>query len=110
MRAHFVSVVAMLLAGCTPGATEHAGTPSDFGAAIVASALASAMKECSLAGYEDLATCIEAPMAIAGGARRAALVAQDMSLTYAAACGESLGAQRCDDMLMSAYVSAQALR
>lgn len=94
-----------LLCGCDV-ARQVAG--DDFGAANAARAIASAQDECTEAGYEDLSTCSEAPRETASKVRRAALTAIEVERMYRAYCGEAIGSRKCDDMLMSAYVSAQA--
>ena len=94
-----------MLCGCD-AARQISG--DDFGAANAARAMASAQDQCSEAGYEDLASCAEAPRETAAAVRLAALTAQEAERMFRTYCGEEIGAQKCGDMLMSAYVSAQS--
>jgi hypothetical protein len=94
-----------LLCGCD-AARQISG--DDFGAANAARAMASAQDQCSDAGYEDLASCAEAPRETSAAVRIAALTAQEAERMFRTYCTEELGSQKCGDMLMSAYVSAQS--
>lgn len=94
-----------LLGGCEAGRQEAA---PDFGAAHVARSMAAAEAICVEAGYEDLDACATAPRETAAKARLSILSARALEQSYRKYCAVDLGAQRCDDMLMSAYLSAQA--
>jgi hypothetical protein len=102
MKAAVLILSFAMLCGCD-AARQISG--DDFGAANAARAIASAQDECTEAGYEDLPTCSEAP---AGKIRRTALTAIEVERMYRTYCGEAIGAQKCGDMFMSAYVSAQS--
>lgn len=96
---------AVLLCGCMP---PHEGSADDFGAGQAAKALAQAQALCLKGGYEDLPACAQAPPETARALRLAALTALDMEQTFRRLCADDLGSQKCDDMLMSAYLSVQA--
>lgn len=70
--------------------------------------MATAEAVCIEAGYEDLDACANAPRETAAKARLAVLTAREAEQSYRKYCAEDLGTQRCDDMLMSAYLSVQA--
>jgi hypothetical protein len=105
MRSAALILSFSLLCGCD-AARQIAG--DDFGAANAARAIASAQDECTAAGYEDLPTCSEAPRETASKVRRAALTAIEVERMYSTHCAEAIGSQKCNDMLMSAYFSAQS--
>lgn len=102
MRTLTPLVLALALCGCGDRPAEAA---SDFGAAQAAHAAAEAERACAVAGFEDLASCVDAP---GQEARRGAKTAISMAETYRRLCMADLSADRCDGMLMSAYYSAVA--
>ena len=105
MKAAAIILSFAMLCGCD-AARQISG--DDFGAANAARAIVTAQDECSEAGYEDLPTCSEAPRETANKVRRAALTAIEVERMYSTHCAEAIGSQKCNDMLMSAYVSAQS--
>lgn len=99
---HAVALLAcaMLLTACNGGPK---GNTNDFGAAQTARSTVAADRICEAAGFEDLQSCADSPDR---DTRLAAKIALDMTSDYRHLCADEIGRDRCDDMLMSAYLTA----
>jgi hypothetical protein len=99
----FASIVCLALAACGPAAPE---VPADFGAENVAKWLVSARKACGLIHADDLDSC--AGEKTHREAWIAATTAKDLQHIYFSNCADSLGMQKCEDMLSAAFLDAIA--